>query len=71
MNQSCSTCLHSATAPVTAENFAAPRPLMCKRYPPSLSNFAVGMQIATATGYPAVDPNDKCGEYAPTLELVS
>lgn len=62
----CENCAHAQVAPLDPNNFGAPRPLVCRRYPPTLSTLHLGGgQVATSTGSPTVPPGGTCGEWSP------
>lgn len=63
--RTCETCRHAGEVPLTAATLGAPRPLECKRYPPTafLVN-AGGGGAGLVTASPQVPPGGTCGEWA-------
>ena len=60
MKHNCTTCLFSHHV-TTAQDIRGTH--FCRRYPPTVSIFAAGGQIANGQGFPRVDEGGICGEY--------
>lgn len=63
----CENCRHMQSGQIDPSNIGAPRPLLCKRYPPTLSLLSVNGNVVQANGHPTVPPGGTCGEWAPVL----
>lgn len=59
----CENCAHVQPGDVDPSNIGAPRPLLCRRYPPTSHPVNVGGQLAFAAAHPQVPPQGLCGEW--------
>lgn len=59
----CENCAHHAQGEIDSNNIGAPRPLICRRFPPTSHPVNVGGSIAAMTMHPQVPPGGLCGEW--------
>lgn len=59
----CEKCVYGEQGPVDPNNIGAPRPILCKRFPPTPIAIPTNQGLGFMSAYPQVSGDNECFEF--------